>query len=195
MASQEIMHNLAVAATNDMRQHFRNLWNEFIFSVAIGRPYLLLPRYMGDQLGNAALESIMTRFAYVTKCITYASTDSSSILSAQHIYIQLDPTKDAYVIGPHDNLPNRHIFRILKVIYYKPTSMIYPPTPAWTPPARTEFNIVAASTLATSDTALVRTNKAPKPANSFILYRRDKYAELCAQHPNSPNMPHKEFCK
>ena len=63
MAAQEVMHNIAVAATGEVRQHFRNLWNEFIFSVAIGRPRLLLPRYIGDQLGNAALEVIMTRFS------------------------------------------------------------------------------------------------------------------------------------
>jgi hypothetical protein len=73
--------------------------------------------------------------------------------------------------------------------------MIYPPTPVWTPPTRIEPNMVAASTVATSDMAPVRANKVPKPANSFILYRRDKYTELCAQHPNSPNMPHKEFCE
>jgi hypothetical protein len=73
MASQEIMHNQALAATPDMRQHFRNLWNEFLFSVMIGRPYVLLPRHLGSQIGNAAIEDMATRFSYVTKCLSHMS--------------------------------------------------------------------------------------------------------------------------
>jgi hypothetical protein len=147
--------------------------------------------------------------------ITHVSTNGSSILSAQDISIQFDPTKDAYIIGPHCNLPHNNVFRILKVIRYIPASMVYPMVAVWTPPTPTEPDTAATpaeatsgaatsdaatsgaatSGAATSGAACVRTDKVPKTANSFILYRRDKYAELCAQHPDSPNMSHKEFCK
>lgn len=67
MCPQEISHHMAMTATQETKQHYRYLWDAFIASVENGHPMILLPKDIADQIGNAAVEDIATRFWYVTR--------------------------------------------------------------------------------------------------------------------------------
>jgi hypothetical protein len=75
------------------------------------------------------------------------------------------------------------------------TPQVFPVQPAWAPPSPTTSDVAATVAVASPNTAPVDTTKAPKSPNSFMLFRSDEFAKYCAEHPNSPKMQAKDFCK
>lgn len=64
MSSRNPIDDIAVKATVQAREDYKSAWGMFLHSVDTGRPYFVLQRQMGHEIGNAALENIATRFRY-----------------------------------------------------------------------------------------------------------------------------------
>ncbi len=62
MASPNTMDDIATRATEQAKEEYKSAWKMFLQSVDSGKPYIVLQKQMGHEIGNAALEDIATRF-------------------------------------------------------------------------------------------------------------------------------------
>lgn len=93
-----------------------------------------------------------------------------SVMIQEDVLIVFHPLTVAYLIGPADNLPYTPV-STLYIAEYHPQIML--PTPVQHAP-------------------IVKPEKVPKPANSFILYRKWRQEALKVDHPN---LPAKKICE
>jgi hypothetical protein len=69
MSVQVTLHNIAMSATPEMQQHWKYLWRAFITSVQLNNPVILVPKDIGDQMGNTALTEVAVRYRCVKECL------------------------------------------------------------------------------------------------------------------------------